>query len=269
MRLSVLLLHVAACSALVRRLDGVSHFPWHSLNTLLAPNQDIYNTTDSIHASVDALATTCSSFLSHVDDVSRFGTNETRVVRLSSAAAATNKTTVLITFGIHGREYIASEVALALLHRLCDGSDRSAHVLDATEFIVIPVANVAGRKKVEAGDSSITCASLRKNENNVDLNRNFDWDWAAGDASKSAEDYRGRAPNSEPETQLIDALAARFRPSMYIDVHSGDTTMMCAALRGAPSCTAPRLFATRTPNNRAPPCPLLRRATGFFRPCPP
>ena len=260
----VLLLLVAPSLGLVRRLDGGSHFPWHSLNTLLAPNQDIYNSTDEVHARVDGLASSCGSFFSHVSDVARFGANETRVVRLTSPAS-TNKTTVLITFGIHGREYIASEVGLAFLHRLFDGSDRSARVLEATEFVVLPVTNVAGRRKVEAGDSGITCASLRKNENNVDLNRNFDWDWAAGDATKSAEDYRGSAPNSEPETRLIDALAARFRPAMYIDVHSGDRTMMCATPpRRSPVLSLPtvppvlsRPAAHRPPLNLAAQVPLL------------
>ena len=32
--------------------------------------------------------------------------------------------------------------------------------------------------------------------------------------------------NSEPETKLLHAIASAFRPLVYVDVHSGDQTMM-------------------------------------------
>ena len=224
---------LAGASLLVgdRRLDGVSHFPWSNLLASLKPSHQVYNTTDAIHDGINALvehsASLCSGAISHEPRTGELAntTTEVQVIRLTSGLAAP-KNKILLSFGIHGREYVTGELALSFIHKLCDGSVRSKALLDTADFMIVPVANVAGRKKVEHTDASTTCADLRKNENNVDLNRNFDFAWSGGDDTQRAEDFRGPSPNSEPEVQLLDALARRFQPKMFIDVHSGDTTMM-------------------------------------------
>jgi hypothetical protein len=67
---------------------------------------------------------------------------------------------------------------------------------------------------------------MRKNENDVDLNRNFDFKWEDGSDDSYQEDYRGSAPMSEPESKLLNHTATLFQPSMFIDVHSGDQSLM-------------------------------------------
>lgn len=59
----------------------------------------------------------------------------------------------------------------------------------------------------------------------VDLNRNYGYQWNAtcqsGSDNKSAEDYRGPAPFSEPETQAIRDLALQHNFKYAISFHSG------------------------------------------------
>jgi len=235
--MGILALCAVACAAAAsrgkgdRRLDGVAHFPWSNLATLLVPDHTVYNSTDAIHSKIEALMSTCKE-LTHEQSATAFRSaaiNETQILRLTSPGT-TNKTTVAITFGIHGREYVASEVGLAMIYKLCDGSARSARLLQHTTFIIFPVANVAGRKKMGTGmgkeSSPYLCSEMRKNGNNVDLNRNFNVMWSDGSDDPAAEDYRGPAANSEPETILIDGVLRATKPDVYIDVHSGDTTMM-------------------------------------------
>ena len=223
-----------ACLALAgrgdQRLDGGKHFPWSNLLVGSLPDHSVYHSTDAIHAEIENLTRSCGGALKYEDDTAQFrGSNETRVLRLTNPNVTVSKTPILITLGIHGREYIAGEVSLAFLRQLCDGSDRSKTVLDTTDFLVFPVLNVAGRKKMGsalAGSGSVTCSSMRKNANEVDLNRNFDVDWESGSTNEDEEDYRGPSPASEPEIKLLVGLAKRFGPKLYIDVHSGDETMM-------------------------------------------
>jgi hypothetical protein len=95
--------------------------------------------------------------------------------------------------------------------------------------------NVAGREKVESDVAS--CSSMRKNEHDVDLNRNFDFRWDEGSDDPYQEDYRGTSPMSEPESQLLKQVAAEFKPAMFIDVHSGDQSLMYPYSYKAAECT--------------------------------
>jgi len=59
----------------------------------------------------------------------------------------------------------------------------------------------------------------------VDLNRNYGYQWNAtcdsGSSDPRAEDYRGQAPFSEPETQAIRDLALQHNFKYAISFHSG------------------------------------------------
>ena len=83
---------------------------------------------------------------------------------------------------------------------------------------------MAGREKVET--ETATCSSMRKNENDVDLNRNFAFRWEEGSDDPFQEDYRGTAAMSEPQSKLLNHTASIFQPTMFIDVHSGDQSLM-------------------------------------------
>ena len=219
-----------------RMLDGSRDFPWLNLAQVWSANPSVYNTTSDLLSKVDAYLGEGSVCAKNGVSLTRTAiphdllkskgsrAEEVRVLRLTGLGNAANRTRVMINLGIHGREYITGEVSLRLLGQLCDGSKRTKDLLAETEFMIIPLLNIAGREKVE-GETS-TCASMRKNENDVDLNRNFDFKWEEGSDDPFQEDYRGTAAMSEPQSRLLNYTASIFAPSMFIDVHSGDQSLM-------------------------------------------
>lgn len=65
----------------------------------------------------------------------------------------------------------------------------------------------------------------------VDLNRNYGYQWNAtcdsGSPYPSAEDYRGPAPFSEPETQAIRDFALQHDFGYAVSFHSGAEVILC------------------------------------------
>merc|ERR1719502_242838 len=108
---------------------------------------------------------------------------------------------ILLTFGMHGREYMSSEIALSFLSQLCRKSSRTEALLQHAAFKILPLINPSGRSFVTVKQRS--CAEQRKNARGVDINRNFDVQFEDGSASHMTEDYRGSAAFSEVETQLV------------------------------------------------------------------
>jgi hypothetical protein len=82
----------------------------------------------------------------------------------------------------------------------------------------VPLENHAGRDLVEKkGD---LCE--RKNGNGVDPNRNWGVDWGKIEADyKPSEEAPGTHAFSEPESVLLRDIATRFKPHVWIGVHSG------------------------------------------------
>ncbi|CAI5505020.1 unnamed protein product [Closterium sp. Naga37s-1] len=73
---------------------------------------------------------------------------------------------------------------------------------------VVPMANVNGRKKVEAGE---LCE--RRNGRGVDINRNWDCDWGVKEKDYNPlEKASGTHAFSEPEAEAIRQLAVWLRP---------------------------------------------------------
>eukprot|EP00879_Flechtneria_rotunda_P019482 GHRR01020461.1.p1 GENE.GHRR01020461.1~~GHRR01020461.1.p1 ORF type:complete len:453 (+),score=174.98 GHRR01020461.1:125-1483(+) len=132
-------------------------------------------------------------------------------------------------FGEHGREFISSELGLKLLQVLADeqqlkqyvGSGkrlaRLTAILQQTVLKILPMENTHGRDLVESGK---LCE--RKNGRGVDTNRNWDIDWGKKEKDYDPnEEYPGKAPHSEPEVQVLLALAKEFKPHVWLNVHSG------------------------------------------------
>eukprot|EP00899_Mesostigma_viride_P015904 jgi/Mesvir1/24314/Mv11000-RA.1 len=101
--------------------------------------------------------------------------------------------------------------------------DDEAHLVDPLQLLqaavvkIVPMENVNGRKKVDAGDF---CE--RKNGRGVDTNRNWGLDWGKKERDYDpSEEYPGTAAFSEPEAKMILELVTDFQPHMWINVHSG------------------------------------------------
>jgi len=107
-----------------------------------------------------------------------------------------------------------------MVRTLCSGSDNVKSVLQTSEFKIVVNGNPDSRRQVEQGSFC-----LRTNPNGVDLNRNWDEHWDAGDVSGMADTNPGTAPFSEPETQIFRQLTSEYMPTTFLTVHSGTLGM--------------------------------------------
>ena len=136
----------------------------------------------------------------------------------SSGGIGGNKGILMITSGVHAREYAPPELALRFAEYLAGryGIDPDVtHIMRRTEVHLILHVNPDGRYVAENYPET----SQRKNMNGgeggdggsscgigVDINRNFDFMWgdlAGSTSDPCADKYHGPSPESESETQAV------------------------------------------------------------------
>ena len=139
---------------------------------------------------------------------------------------------VLLNFGAHGRELISPEIALRFGEMLCGEAEshflagasvsreRISELLRNVVIKIVPVQVPSARRLSEVGAGS--CTKRRLTPRGVDVNRNYDVAWARGDSDSGSSEYKGPRAFSEPESRALAELADRWRPDMFVDVHSGD-----------------------------------------------
>lgn len=124
-----------------------------------------------------------------------------------------NKSDVLLVFNEHARERITGEVALHVVNKLQTWKPKK-------RVTIIPVLNVWGRKRVEAGHPC-----QRKNERGVDTNRNYQMQGVnEHHYAKNSEEFEGSHPLSEKESQLVSSLLLNGIQT-YVNVHSGEKSI--------------------------------------------
>ncbi|MFK4060318.1 M14 family zinc carboxypeptidase [Brucella anthropi] len=126
-------------------------------------------------------------------------------------AAALDHPKICLASGVHPFERPAIVATLLLFDDLCrrwQNDDMLTQLRWGARLVVVPCVNPSG---VNAGHT-------RRNGNNVDLNRNFPFEWdLVSDATK------GPSAGSEAETQIMMGLAARHPDAVaFIDHHSHD-----------------------------------------------
>jgi len=105
----------------------------------------------------------------------------------------------------HGDELSSAELALATAEALLQGDPRMpARLLDDAEVWIVPHVNPDG---VSRGS--------RYNARDVDLNRNYGFEWSA------SEPRAGDAPFSEPEPRAVRALSMMEPFHAGLSLHSG------------------------------------------------
>ena len=141
-----------------------------------------------------------------------------------SAAAGSAAPALLLTSLIHSREPLGALVnlqfAASLVARASESGDVGAAALLSTRrLIIVPNVNPDGYSfNIDATNQQRKLDMQRKNrrdtcprgsylDTGVDLNRNFNFKWDFDDGGSSpnacAEDYRGPAPLSEPESSAL------------------------------------------------------------------
>jgi len=144
------------------------------------------------------------------------------------APGRTAPKTLVITCGIHAREWISGSVGLYIADRirtLAKTSRRHQLALARVEVAIVPALNPDGYEYTRTTDRYWR-KNRRKINNStygVDLNRNYDSAWGgAGSSGQTSSDvYRGTAAFSEPETAALrDAITALAPMAAFIDFHS-------------------------------------------------
>lgn len=182
---------------------------------------EVYKSFDAPKIGIKAQLLKLASIYPHLCKIKTIGHSfQNRAIlamRLTNEKIKTEKPQVLFLATHHAREWVATEMAMRLIKYLTSNFGSTARVTDllnTTEVWVIPVANPDGyqytftnerlwRKNLRDndGDGQITIAD------GVDLNRNFDSHWGYDDEgsspNQSSGQYRGPAPNSEPETKAV------------------------------------------------------------------
>ena len=135
----------------------------------------------------------------------------------------------------HAREWITTEMVRRLMHHVLDnyGSDEQiTNLVDTRELWFLPVLNVDGYDFTFTEGNRLWRKNLRDNDGDrqitfrdgVDLNRNFATNWGYDNEGSSpdpvSDTYRGPGPNSEPESQALDALFDRVDFDFFINYHS-------------------------------------------------
>jgi carboxypeptidase T len=131
---------------------------------------------------------------------------------------------ILVNAMHHAREVMTPEITTDMVEYLTSNYGTNAEVtnwVNSTEIWVIPMFNLDGNNKMWTENSM-----WRKNTRNghgVDINRNYPVGWNSCNGSSSntgAQDYRGTAPASEPETQAMMNFVASIKPVFNISYHS-------------------------------------------------
>ena len=120
---------------------------------------------------------------------------------------------VLFDGGMHGREHMSTEMAVALFRNLVDGygaAERITNMVDATEITLIFNLNPDGSEHDHTPDGYRDWRKNRQptpgsSEIGTDINRNFGYRWGTNplNASPDAWTYRGPAAWSTPEASAF------------------------------------------------------------------
>jgi len=136
-----------------------------------------------------------------------------------------NMTRVVLTFNLHGREWITGMAGVYAIEELLKKAEEDFSYFDNTEVVLMAMTNPDGFvystttnrmwRKNMARNSGSSCLG-------VDLNRNFDAAWAQGGSSSSAcsDTFHGPEKMSEPETKVLEKVMKEAPMTVYIDTHS-------------------------------------------------
>lgn len=170
-----------------------------------------YHSYQEIRAMVDSIQ---SSSIAKVESIGL--THQQRPIEAIRISAAQGKVPRLLCIGgIHGSEWVGTEMVLQLMNKLVSEYGKNQRITDLVnerEIWLIPIVNPDGFVRRQ-----------RKTAQGVDLNRNF----GVGFSNKGLLErwkrwlhYPGPYPFSEPETQALKTFVERHDFVASISFHS-------------------------------------------------
>jgi carboxypeptidase T len=145
-------------------------------------------------------------------------------LKITSPHLDVQKPVLFINGMHHAREVMTPEIAIDMIDYLTLNYQSDAKVtkwLDSTIVWIVPMFNVDGNFKMWTKDSM--WRKNTRNDHGVDINRNYPYAWnkCSGSSDRPwAQDFRGEAPGSEPETQAMMKFVASIKPVFSISYHS-------------------------------------------------
>lgn len=125
-----------------------------------------------------------------------------------------NKLRIYLDGGHHGNEFLGVDLVMYYLEEVLNraGEPETAAFLQEHELWATPLVNPEGN-----------LLDTRKNANQVDVNRNYGYEWGGpgSDAEIWSFNYRGEAPFSEPEVLANAEFARSIMPDLWITMHTG------------------------------------------------
>jgi carboxypeptidase T len=167
--------------------------------------------------------------IAHLSSIGR--SYQGRELNLLTIGSGGGKPEVLFTCNQHAREHLTTEMCLHVVQRFTDGyaTDPTIKLMVDTHTIyVLPNANPDGSEYDISGGRFHNWRKTRKpvpgsSAIGTDTNRNWDYNWGCCNGSStnpSAEDYRGPAPFSEPETRALADFINAHDIKAHIDFHT-------------------------------------------------
>jgi hypothetical protein len=207
------------------------------------PGFPCYSTVEEGHAIMDSICKALPQLATIVDigdswdKTQGTGGYDLKVLRLTNSAIPGPKPKLYINGSLHAREYATAQLVIRFAYYLISNYGKDPDVtwmLDYHEFHGQFFANPDGRKYAEKGQmwrkntNKNYCAS-NANQRGADLNRNFEYNWAAS-SDQCGETFSGASAASEPETKAIQDYMKKIftekKQGIYIDLHAFAQTIM-------------------------------------------
>lgn len=207
-----------------------------------------YHTYASLQADLDELTARHGGLVRSFTLAYSLEGRRITMIRVSGKEPASGrKPAIYIEGGMHGSEWIGTEVAFHLLAYLCVNYGQDplvTQILDRAELWFAPLTNPDGHARVETGPfTSQALLAGRKNARDnrealaalgkkidpndprclpgINLNRQFDYHWSEGGNDHPCNrHYRGPAPLTEPEAVAINGFLRGLEPVFCLSYHS-------------------------------------------------
>jgi hypothetical protein len=195
----------------------------------------IYHTYERMMAEVDSLAKLYPRLIrkSPIGKTEQEGRTIFAVKITDGVDKRQDKPAILFDGCQHADEVMGGEICMAIIHELVSKYGKDTVVDDWLKrfvIVVVPVVNVDGhtvvthnidpRWRKNTHDTNGN-GILHEYPEGVDINRNYDFNWAHGGSDdSSSERYRGAFPFSEAENRAMRQLATSERFLCSITYHS-------------------------------------------------